>query len=118
MVLANVHDFQNHVKRWCPEQPTMKHEALDDDEMPIKRPRFSTDFITENGQENDSDRENEVYDELVELSREHNEDEWQQKVDIYEKDALSASEAMEKANKKLRISTSLCIDTEHLYPMF
>lgn len=59
-------------------------------------------MITKSDQEDDSNRGNEVYDDLVEMSGKHNEEKWQQLVDKYEKDRLNMIEAKEKSNKKLR----------------
>jgi hypothetical protein len=48
------------------------------------------------------DKENEVYSELVELTKKANIQEWQNKVLKYEKHGLSEDDADKKANKILR----------------
>jgi hypothetical protein len=39
----NVHDLQNHIKHWCPEQESLKHELLDKDVVPTKRIKYDYD---------------------------------------------------------------------------
>ena len=103
VVIENVHDLQNHVKKWC---PALKREI--DEDSPSKRQRLTertTDiFEPENGEDEggENSREHEVYELFASLAKEHYDEAWQIKVDKYRKGGLNINKAKEKASLKMR----------------
>lgn len=103
LVFENSHDLQKHVKGWCPEQPSIKRKLLDDENISSKRMKYDESDQEENGEMvPKTDEETDVYTELAKWARQHNEEKRQQKVDKYDKEGLSTTAAMEKADKKLQ----------------
>ncbi len=101
VLFENNHDLQNHVKKWCPERLSPKRRLPDGDYTPNKRTKYD-EPEGESDAESIDDEENAVFMALAEMAKESNEEEWNKKVQKYEKNGLSDDEAEEKADAKLR----------------
>ena len=94
VVFENLHDLEKHVKTWCAEQTKRNDEY---EFPPSKRTRLDESLDNE-------DEEQNVYEKIAEMSRENNEEQWQEKVEKYENEGLCESDAKEKATMKMRDS--------------
>ena len=103
VMFENVHDLQNHVKKWCPEQNDLKLNKSYEEIMPSKRMRYSeADKDESDGSIVTTDQEREVYSDIADRIKTLNEAKWQQKVDKYENEGMNSAEAEERADMKLR----------------
>jgi len=101
VVIENVHDLQNHVKKWCPATHSEESENVS-----VKRRRLLDGDIFEvdsNESVNKQDaQEHEVYELFANLAKQRYEKAWSKKVEKYQNQGLSASEAHEKADAKMK----------------
>lgn len=75
LLFENTHDLQRHVKRWCPENVSLKRKRVDeDDEDQPHSKRFLVDL-----EEKEDEKENQVhqvFNYLMKRAKEHNEKQW------------------------------------------
>ena len=100
LLFENIHDLQRHVKRWCPENFSLKRkrgDEDDEDQPPSKRFLINP----EEKEEEQENQEHEVFNYLMKRSKEHNEKQWDQKYDKYIKEGLSRKDARVKTEEKM-----------------
>lgn len=69
VMFENLHDLQNHLKRWCPEQQSLKRGIFQEDIISDKKTKYDLD---DESSVMDTDRENEVYADFAELTKRRN----------------------------------------------
>ncbi|XP_021369693.1 zinc finger homeobox protein 4-like [Mizuhopecten yessoensis] len=104
VVFENLHDLQKHIKNWCPDQSPLKRKMSEEDSLPDKKMKFER-MISEDSDtsiESYDDYEDDVFMQFAEIAREKNEEQWQKKLEKYENQGISHSEAKSKADMKLK----------------
>ena len=94
IVFENIHDLQNHIKKWCPEQSFKRKREEDEEEE---------EFLPRRKKTNDVSEERKAFNQMMDRARTDNEGDWQTKVDKYIKDGLSEKEANEKADDRMHV---------------
>ena len=88
LLFENIHDLQRHIKRWCPEEHSLKRKRTDD-ESPVKNQKYESE-------------EGQVFNILMNKARTENESEWIDKYEKYLKRGLNEDEAQERADEKMK----------------
>lgn len=99
IVFENMHDLQRHVKKWCPENVSLKRkqddEEMEEDQPPQKWIPFEPEEKEEESQEDD------VFNHLMKMANEDNKNLWDQKYDKYIKKGLSREDARIQTEEKM-----------------
>jgi hypothetical protein len=100
LLFENMHDLQRHVKRWCPENFSLKRKRNEEDEE--DQPN-SKRFLIDLGEKEDEKetQEHKVFNYLMKRAKEHNEKQWDQKYDKYIKEGMCTKEARAKTEEKM-----------------
>ena len=108
IMFVSIHDLQNHIKTWCPENHEFnlkrKHENEMDNVRFMKRTRevYRHSPGKNEGTDDDSS-EDKYFKRIVVRAKNNNEEEWQKKKAKYIENGLSKKEAEEKAYDKINV---------------
>lgn len=93
IVFENMHDLQRRVKKWCPENVSLKRKRNDEEMEEDQPPQKWIPFEPEEKEEDKESQEYDVFNHLMNMAKEDNKKLWDQKYDKYIKKGLSREDA-------------------------